>query len=805
MNDWVTMDVFVDALQKERHTHTDVELLYVMEGEINVAVEEVTYRMKKDDILVINAGKSHSVQKPVGMRPESLVCCIHISSRLLCEYTGKYRLVFWCNTVEDSTSATYKKLRTILNNLLMEYVNGNPDNYFYRYSLYYDLLHGLVNYYMVTKEDFSGDYDHKENDRIEDILQYIEINYNQEISLQDLADRFYLSVSYLSKYLKKKLGKNFVDYLYEVRMRYAVEELLYTKTPITHIALNHGYPSIGAFNRQFKDVYQCTPSQYRQKFVNDSSREASVKKQNKRRQRINERLLEHFNITPKSAADVSETETVPVHVDVDVFAPMQPVWNQIVTIGEAGVLLGADERAALLFAHKALKNTYVRFWGLFYEAMQIGGSGQLGKNSFGRLNQAIDFLLENDMKPMIELGEKPRRILSTPMEFVMESGNTSRFHSYDEFLRCFEALLENLESRYGRTEVESWLFELWEDKRVEVYPDKVSYIQLYQDCRQRLKQKFPRAKLGGAGNYLGWYPEHTDASIRKWIDGGTYPDFLTYTYYPYAAGEIYQERFSKRKTDEDDFIHSINELNQRLLQYGFPSRDIIISDWNMTMSSRNYFNDSLWKGCYLLKCSIEALGKVNTMVYNQLIDSTTDYQDTHLLLNGSGGLLNRDMIRKPAFIAMEMLQGLYKNLVAKGENYIITCNENQEYAIILFNFIRRNYQYYIKKESENTVWDHYQYFDHQNSQKVVIWLENLPNETVYVQRQYVVNRENGSIMDEWQQLSCVEIPSREDINYLKQRCMPKALLEYREVTDNTLKLEFVLQPLEMRSVILKRM
>lgn len=65
--------------------------------------------------------------------------------------------------------------------------------------------------------------------RIKNIQNYIQANYQSQISLNDLAQRLYLSNAYLSKYIKKNLGMTFIEYLNNVRLFHAVDEILYTE------------------------------------------------------------------------------------------------------------------------------------------------------------------------------------------------------------------------------------------------------------------------------------------------------------------------------------------------------------------------------------------------------------------------------------------------------------------------------------------------------------------------------------------------------------------------------------------------
>lgn len=802
--DWFRLIIYLDADKSEEHSHSDIEMLYVLEGEIIVSVENLNYRMEKGDIILINAEKKHSLHRVVGGAKKNLICCIKIDRKTLSEYTGQYRMVFWCNTMKDSDQASYKEMRDVLDRILLDYANGDSKQQFYRYSLYYQLLHNLVTYHLASKDEIKTTHrDNKEDERYIEICNYIEMHSNEDVSLNELADEFHLSISYLSKYLKKKSGVNFTDYLYSVRMHNVVEELLNTQTPVTRLALDYGFPSIGAFNKQFKDAYHCTPSEYRSSMIKKQDKKVTSLKLNED-VIVNERLKEHFGVIQPKNQQQTSGDMVMIEAEADKGVSYQPIWNEAIDVSEAEMLLYSNVQDTLVYAHKVLRTKYVRFWSIFNDEMHISSNGSWNNNGFAKLNHMISFLLENQMKPIIELGEKPRRLLLTTNDYLQPSRNISNFKSYSEFLECLTALMHNFVSYFGKEEVESWGFELWEDRRIEVYSDKVPYIQLYKDVNKILKKDAPNVKLGASGNHLGWYKEHTEKSIRKWIDNGLYPDYLTYTYYPsYVTGDAEMDRFAKRKSDESDLAHTLDELNQLLLQYGFPEKKLYITEWNMTVSSRNYFNDSLWKGCYVLKCNLECIGKLDGLVYSQLSDSTTDYSDTQLLINGSGGLITRDMIEKPAFFAMKMLSMMKPKMISKGDGYAITMSESGEIIILMYNFINRNYLYFLKNENENMVQDHYQYFENQNEKKMLITIKGLPHKMRYSIREYIVNRENGSIMDEWMRLSCIQMPREEDVNYLRKRCTPKVVMSTEEAIKGKLELEYLLEPLEMRCVELK--
>lgn len=111
--------------------------------------------------------------------------------------------------------------------------------------------------------------DHQENEPIENrprmIMEFIHDNYNRQIDLGDLAEEFYLSVPYLSKYIKKNLHTGFIEYLNSIRLSHTVNDLLLTDHSVIRIAFENGFSNLASFNRVFKDAFCLTPSEYMKK------------------------------------------------------------------------------------------------------------------------------------------------------------------------------------------------------------------------------------------------------------------------------------------------------------------------------------------------------------------------------------------------------------------------------------------------------------------------------------------------------------------------------------------------------------
>lgn len=95
--------------------------------------------------------------------------------------------------------------------------------------------------------------------------KYIEINYQNDISLKKIAEEWHYSPNHLGNIFKQKLNKGFSEYLAEYRMGKAVILLKSDDAKIYEVAHSVGYNNISCFIKQFKQIYGITPAKCRVK------------------------------------------------------------------------------------------------------------------------------------------------------------------------------------------------------------------------------------------------------------------------------------------------------------------------------------------------------------------------------------------------------------------------------------------------------------------------------------------------------------------------------------------------------------
>lgn len=132
-----------------------------------------------------------------------------------------------------------------------------------------DLSNFLYDYTKIFLENKSFKIENQDKTRFEEILSYIQENYCNNLYLADIANEFFYNQTYVSDLIKKNLGKNFIEYVIELRIKKACMLLSTTSDSISSIAGACGYNDYCYFTKQFKKIIGKTPSAYRKEFKSE--------------------------------------------------------------------------------------------------------------------------------------------------------------------------------------------------------------------------------------------------------------------------------------------------------------------------------------------------------------------------------------------------------------------------------------------------------------------------------------------------------------------------------------------------------
>ncbi|MCF0134842.1 MAG: helix-turn-helix domain-containing protein [Lachnospiraceae bacterium] len=773
----------------------DAVLFYVLEGSLSVVVNGKASNLGKEDVMVVNLHRSYEARAS----EDALFVRVILPTPLISRMNNGFSAVFLCDSSREEDS-NYGELRGILKQLLKRYLSLQMKREDFGYiAQFYRLMDVLFTHFTSNLFPDSGEEaEPDEAHRREKIDAYIYSNYNQPLSSKELADKLYLSQGYLTRYFKKYYGMSFTDYVNNVRLEHANDDLRNSDLSITHIAYNNGFASVAAFTKAFREAFGENPSVIRKKMQTTSVSHGVVDEEAENKLQT---LLQ------KDWADREETagRRISERIRADQWTDLTNTLCDTINVGRAADLLDSQVRQALEELGNSVPISHVRFWNLFSREMLIGRDSK-GEYNFSRIDSVFDFLLEHNIKPHLELGQKPRKILSSVGHVVNEWASDDLMKDRDAGKELLDALIRHWKLRYSHKERSGWRFELWIDEEHWGKPETDSlYFQQFGCIFEAIKKVFPDAEIGGCGFRIGL--SDVDAFVlpflEKWRREKVTPDFISILFFPYERGEKEQDTFSRRMTDNEAMLHKVKAFRNNLTEAGFENIKLYITEWNLTISQRNYMNDALFKGAYIVKSFLDTLHLVDGLFYFFATDLVSEFADASGLVNGSTGLISKDGIWKPAGAAYQFASWLYGHEVHKGKNFLVTTDGNGSYGILLHAQKPLNYLYYLEREEDVDREALRKYFDDQENTDIELIMEKVPEGT-YKVKSYQVDERSGNIMNFWKELGFDTELTRHDIHYLKKICTPRLTISTQSTDRGKLILNAGLMPNEVRFIRIRK-
>ena len=248
---YVTHSIYENDWPSLPHMHYFTELCYIKKGTGNYLIEDQNFPIKEYDFIIINSNTSHT-ERSVGEIPlEYIILGVE---GLNFSFGGEHEhLIFNCR--RDHEEFAY-----FMDSLLEEMENKRP-----HYELVcQDLLNMLI-VKLIRRTNFSFEFvpSVKSSRECIKLKQYMEANYNQNITLDTLAQVSHLNKYYMVHAFTRQFGCSPMNYLMEVRIKASKELLASTDYSITEVAQSSGFSSQSYFAQCFLKHCHMTASAYR--------------------------------------------------------------------------------------------------------------------------------------------------------------------------------------------------------------------------------------------------------------------------------------------------------------------------------------------------------------------------------------------------------------------------------------------------------------------------------------------------------------------------------------------------------------
>jgi len=247
----------------QNHLHKSFEFIFVEKGTLKVSVNKEDYSVGAGSAVMVFPYEVHSIKGD-----EDTVYFVAVFSMDLCESFYNYSEK---SIPESHIFAPEKEVVEYLKHYIMkpqdELIDFKkvPDvPFFYLKSCLYALCGSFTN-----KVNFT---DSPRNTMLtEEILDYIEKNYQQDITLKTLSDAICYDYHYISRIFNETFKMNFKVLVNQYRCEKAAILLANTGKTVSDIALSCGFQSVRSFNRVFSEYSSLTPSDYRKSSSKKSS------------------------------------------------------------------------------------------------------------------------------------------------------------------------------------------------------------------------------------------------------------------------------------------------------------------------------------------------------------------------------------------------------------------------------------------------------------------------------------------------------------------------------------------------------
>lgn len=252
------------------HSHTDFQILYVLEGELSLTLFYATYRLQPGSIHIIHSEDVHSIKS---ITETNLVLILSFDRDYFKSIFPHFVTTVFITNIEEGAFAKRDILRDQIFAIAAEDYDRSPGYVARINNAAVALINTLMNNFRGFVIDSSEkafvhktSHDYMQVDRISRIIQFVYENYPYKISLSEIAEREHMSSYYLSHVFRKLVGVNFRDFVSMVRIEMSEVSVLSTNKSIAQISQDMGFSDAKYYVSHFYNHMGCHPKEYRRKY-----------------------------------------------------------------------------------------------------------------------------------------------------------------------------------------------------------------------------------------------------------------------------------------------------------------------------------------------------------------------------------------------------------------------------------------------------------------------------------------------------------------------------------------------------------
>ena len=380
-------------------------------------------------------------------------------------------------------------------------------------------------------------------------------------------------------------------------------------------------------------------------------------------------------------------------ITIDLKAQSRPFphfWEQMFGSGRATLSLRESYRKDLRAVKSVTDFEYVRFHDILDDSAGVYSEDKEGNAvyNFSYVDQIYDGLLENGVRPFVELSFMPRKLAAPPVVLhpFWYHPITSPPKDWDRWGDLVYQFTKHLVDRYGISEVSQWYFEVWNEPNLDFWsgePKQQTYFKLYDHAARAIKRVSPRLRVGGpATAQAAW----VDQFIRNAAAEHVPVDFVSTHVY---GNDTAQNVFG---TDEviprnQMVCRAAKKVYEEVKASPRPDLPIIFSEYNASYMNEPDVTDSIFMGPWLADTIRQCDGYVKMLSYWTFSDVFDEQGVIKTPFYGGFGLVAEGGVPKPAFNAFRLLHLLGdQRIPLDSDSALATRRKDGSLAIAVWNY-----------------------------------------------------------------------------------------------------------------------
>jgi xylan 1,4-beta-xylosidase len=369
--------------------------------------------------------------------------------------------------------------------------------------------------------------------------------------------------------------------------------------------------------------------------------------------------------------------------------PLPHNWEHTIGSDHAPMALRTEYQEQLKRCHEELGVRHVRFHGLLSDDMgTLVEHGRKRITSFHNAHSIWDFLLDNGMRPFVELSFMPSALASGDDTVFHYRGNVTPPNRYADWADLIGALARSAVDRYGSGEVARWPFEVWNEPNLRGFwrGTREQYFRLYAATARALKDVHPDIPVGGpATAQNAWIDEFLSFSTKHDVP----VDFVSTHHYPtdatvdISSDPAVQLAHAQRGVLREEALDARRRAQGRPLYY---------TEWNTSAHSRDPLHDEPYAAAFIVKTLLDGHGIADVYSFWTFSDLFEERYFSSTPFHGGFGLLTIHGVAKPSYRAFELLHSIGTELVTPidgmhptVDTWVVRGNDGEEIAVIVGN------------------------------------------------------------------------------------------------------------------------